>query len=142
MPYGQRLDLESELQQTEQSWRGSQDSYVSMAVAAAKTLHQVRSSAKVFVHREDYDDALNIAACALSRLMPIYRLGVDGQRVKLAAASLRTARFERGATRLRSANGRLIEDLSVKRSDAILAIPLIMSAGLPFCFALVPDTAH
>jgi hypothetical protein len=130
MPDGQRLDLEAERLQTEQSWRRVQDDYVRMAVAAARIFHQVRGSAKVFLSRDDYDDALNIAASALSRLMPIYRLGVDGLRVELAPIDLRTERFARGATQIRCRDRGLIENLSVQRSHTDSAIPLILRAGL------------
>ena len=137
MPDNQRFDLEAERLQTEQSWRSMHDNYVWMALAAATIFHQVRGNARPFVSRNDYDEALNIAASALSRLMPIYRLGVGGLREEIPPPDLRTERFARGATQIHCGDGSLIEDLYVQRSDAVSAIPFVMRAGLPLAYLLI-----
>jgi hypothetical protein len=134
MPDGQQVDLEAKRLQIEQSWRGMHDNYVGMPVAAAKIFHEIRGSAALFVSQDEYEDALNIAASALSRLMPVYGLGAGGLKVELAPIDLRTERFAHGATQVRCGDGSLIENLYVQRSHAASAIPLVVRAGLPFVF--------
>ena len=67
----------------------------------------------------DYNDALNIAASALSRLVPLFNARADGVRaviaVDLTRAALRPWRHERSA------------------------VSLIKRAGLPFSFAILPE---
>jgi hypothetical protein len=54
--------------------------------------------------------------------------------------NLVTQRFALGATQLRSAEGHVITNLSVQRSDMLFALSIVKRAGLPFSFALLaPD---
>lgn len=132
----QRLSLEVERLRTEQLWRAILGEHVPMSVAAATTFHQVHGTTKAIVTRKDYDDALNIAAGALSTLVPVYTL--DGRRSRRELMiNLVTQRFALGATQLRSTDGNVVDGLSVQRSDLLFALSIIRRAGLPFSFALL-----
>lgn len=132
----QRLSIEVERLRTEQLWRAILGEHVPMSVAAATTFHQVHGTTKAIVTRKDYDDALNIAASALSTLVPVYAL--DGPRSRREVMiNLVTQRFALGATQLRSSDGNVVDGLSVQRSDLLFALSIIRRAGLPFSFALL-----
>lgn len=134
-----RLEVEAERATAELQQRGG-DTYMPLAVAAAITFHQVHHSTKAIVTRQDYDDALSIAAAALSRLIPIYSLR-DPRLGRVAIkVDLTKAQFARGATQLRSADGTDTE-LSVARRDLVAALSLIKRTGLPFSFALRKDVS-
>jgi hypothetical protein len=53
--------------------------YLPLHVAAAITFHQAYGAKNAVISRSDYDDALNIAAAALSRLMHVYTLRSPGK---------------------------------------------------------------
>ena len=110
------------------------DAYYPLPAAAAITFHQVHRNATAIVSRRDYDDALSIAAAALSRLVSIYTLRDPREgRVKVAV-DLATARFALGATQLRSSK-ETIDELWVSRGEMLSAMSLIKRTGLPFSFA-------
>jgi DNA-directed RNA polymerase subunit K/omega len=127
-----QFNLEAERLRIEELWHDIKDHYAGLAVAAARTFHQAQQARAVLVDRDDYHEALNIAATALSRLIPIYGRGLDGLRVKVAPIDFGTQRFARGATEILSADGSSIDNLSVLRSEAVSAIPFILRAGLTF----------
>ncbi len=132
MPNTPQFNLEAERLRMEQLW-DSIKVHAALPLAAAKAFQQAHPARPVFlIDQDDYDEALNIAASALSRLIPIYVMGIDGQRVKVPPIDLRVQRFVRGATEIRSADGRSIDNLSVLRSDAVSAIPFVVRAGLSF----------
>ena len=113
------------------------NTFIPLAVAAAITFHQVQGNARAIVSRQDYDDALGIAAAALSRLVSIYTT-LDPREGRVAVpVDLTKQHFVHGATELRSADGSSMRDLSVQRGEMLSAISLIKRAGLPFSFALL-----
>jgi hypothetical protein len=119
------------------------ESHVPLPVAAAITFHQVHRNTKAIISRDDYDDALNIAAVALSRLITLFCLVDPREGRTPVVADLTKQHFARGATELRCHDGQpTVRDLSVKRSDMLSAISLIKRIGLPFSFAItaVQDT--
>jgi ribosomal subunit interface protein len=116
--------------------RDSTDTYVAMSVAAAITFHQAHGNTRAIISRRDYDDALGIAAAALSRLIPIYTLRDPSEGRVRVVADLTRQRFARGASELHGTDGSSVGALSVVRSDLISAISLIRRTGLPFSFAL------
>lgn len=130
-----RLSLEVERLRTEQLWRSIVGEHVPMSVAAATTFHQVHGTTNAIVTRKDYDDALNIAAGALSSLVPVYTRDAGGKWVEIAI-NLVTQRFAIGASQLRSASS-VIDNLSVQRSGMLFALSIVKRAGLPFSFALL-----
>ena len=135
------VDLQFEQARTEDLVAKSfAEGHVPLPVAAAMTFHQVHGNAKAIISRDDYDDALNIAAVALSRLVTLFRL-VDAREGRTpVVADLTKQHFARGATELRCHDGQpTVRDLSVKRSDMLSAISLIKRIGLPFSFAMLPE---
>jgi hypothetical protein len=134
----QRVSLEVERLRAEASWRADRADYMSLSVAAAIAFHQAHGNTKAIVTFEDYNDALNIAACALSRLIPILTLKTPREGRTAISIDLAHQRFSFGATRLVGNDGTTLTDLSVRRADLLAALKLIKRAGLPFSFAFVP----
>ena len=125
--------LEVEAERTTALLQSGHDHYVPLAVAAAIAFHQAHGSTKAIVSRDDYDDALNLAGAALSRLLTIYVLRDARQGRVPLAIDLTRSRFARGATELRVGLETLCE-LSVSRHDLLAALALIKRAGLPLMF--------
>lgn len=91
-----RVNLETERLRVDASWRAQGAEYVALPVAAAIAFHQAHRSTKAIVTVEDYDDALNIAASALSRLIPILVVN-ESQSVPVTLdVDLARQRFSRG----------------------------------------------
>jgi hypothetical protein len=130
--------LEQERQQTEELLQNARDAYVTLSVAAATAFHQAHGNTRAIVTRQDYEDALSIAAAALSRLIPLYTLRDPREGRVSVAVDLVHQRFQRGATELRGDDGSTTGALSVKRSDLVSALSLIKRAGLGFSFAFPP----
>jgi ribosome-associated translation inhibitor RaiA len=125
-----RVDLMHDRLQTDEVLKSFLEGFVPLPVAAATTFHQAHGNSKAIVSRQDYDDALNIAAAALSRLIPIYliRDPLEG-RIALAF-DLTKQHFARGATELRFHGGTApLRDLSIRRSDLLSALSLIKRNG-------------
>ncbi|HZM34451.1 MAG TPA: hypothetical protein VFC18_08135 [Burkholderiales bacterium] len=127
--------LEQEKQRTEDLLQNASDAYIPLAVAAALAFHQAHGNTRAIVNRRDYDDALNIAAAALSRLIPLYTLRAPRQGRVPVAVNLVHQRFQRGATELHGDDGSVMRALSVRRSDLVSALSLVKRAGLGFAFA-------
>ena len=132
-----RLDIEAQRASEQLRQRGD-DLYLPLSVAAAITFHQVHRSTKAIVTRHDYEDALSIAAAALSRLMPIYAMRDPRKGREPIKVDLTRAQFARGATELRATED-TIGELSVSRHDLVPALSLIRRTGLPFSFAVRKD---
>lgn len=115
----------------------AQDSYVPLAVAAAITFHQVHGDTRAIISRRDYNDALDIAAAALSCLIPIYTLKDPCEGHVPLAVDLTRMRFARGATLLCCKDGTSFGRLSITRAALLNAISAIKRAGLPFSFAVM-----
>lgn len=137
-PQGEYLSLEVEQLRTANLWRSITEQRVPMAAAAAMTFHTAHAGARAMVSRRDYDDALGLAASALSRLLPVYTVGaITGKRVEVRV-NLLTHRFALGATQLRARDGSgAVEPLLVQRGDLQFALSIVKRAGLPFGFALL-----
>jgi hypothetical protein len=116
----------------------STDAYYPLPTAAAITFHQVHRNTTAIVSRRDYDEALGIAAAALSRLISIYTLRDPREGRVAIAVDLTKARFVLGATQLRSSE-ETIGELWVSRGEMVSAMSLIMRTGLPFSFAEARD---
>ena len=108
--------------------------YLPLHVAAAITFLQTYGGKNAVISQSDYDDALNIAAAALSRLMHVYTLREPREGRVVLAVDLTEARFARGATELRNSH-ETIGELSVTRNELVSALSLIRRTGLPFAFA-------
>lgn len=124
------FSFEEQAARIQEMWRMG-EAFVPLPVAAAIIFHQAQGSTEAIATRQDFDDALNIAASALARLIPIH--ASDRQRTALHVDLSRQS-FMRGATELRSSDGTVIENLCVKRADALRAIAIVRGRGLPFSF--------
>ena len=126
-----RLDYEAQRARLEEFWRGAgRDAFVPLCVAAAVTVRVHGDPQPVFTQR-DYSEALNIAATALSRLVPVYT-SIDSRHARAALVlDLAKQAFVHGATQLRSEDGTTISDLSVRRSDVVRAVSLLPRLDVP-----------
>ena len=138
MPDERKLHLEAERLNTEELWRTYQAAQVPLAVAAAIAFHQVHGTTKAIVTRADYNDALNIAAAAISRLIPIYFSNDPRQGRAALPVDFTKARFMRGATELSFVDGSAIRGMTVLRAEFSSALSLIKRTGLAFSFAALP----
>ena len=125
--------LEAEAERATALLQSAHDYYVPLPVAAAIAFHQAHGSSKAIVSRDDYDDALNLAGAALSRLVTIYVLHDARQGRVPLTIDLTSSRFARGATELHLAAAS-VSELSVSRHDLLAALALIKRAGLPLMF--------
>jgi hypothetical protein len=118
--------------------QGAHDLYLPLPVAAAIAFHQSQGNTRAIITRQDYDDALNLAAAALSRLITIYVLRDPREGRVPLAVDLTKSQFVRGATKLRTGNETQGE-LSVARRELLSALSLIKRAGLPLMFGKPKD---
>ena len=129
------VSLEAERARAEELFEIARGPYVGLAIAAASAFHKVHRDAQGFISRRDYDNALDIAAASLSRLVSIYTLQDSGEGWVAVSIDFARQRFANGATEVRCSDGRSITRLSVRRSDALSAISLVKRTGLPFSFS-------
>jgi signal transduction histidine kinase len=104
--------------------------YIALAVAAAISFHQVHRNTKAIVTRGDYDDALNIAASALSRLIPIYVLRDSREGKVPLSIDLANDRFAHGATELHHNDGTIAGNLHVRTPEFHSALALLKRGGV------------
>ena len=131
MPRHERpFSFEEENARIRELWRASQEAFVPLPVAAAITFHQAHGSTRAIATRADFDDALNIAATALARLIPLYAPHASHP----LAVDLARQAFARGATELRSAADAPVRELRVRRADLLEALAVIRARGVPFSF--------
>ena len=133
-----RVDLEVEMARTSAMLKTLENRFVPLAVAAAIAFHKARGNTRAIVDRHDYDEALNIAAAALSRLLTIYELE-DPQRGRMPRlVDLTRERFARGATEVMHDGRTVARELSVRFGDLQSAVTAIKRAGVPFGLAAMP----
>jgi signal transduction histidine kinase len=125
-----RIDLAAEVLRAQEASRDRQAPYLPLSVAAAIAFHQAHGSTKAIVTRADYNDALNIAASALSRLIPILTLRDPREGRVAISVDLVRQRFARGATELRHDDGTRSSKLSVKTSEFRSALSLLKRSGI------------
>lgn len=132
--------MPEELGRADQEWRISQEGFVSLPAAAAIVFHQAQGrSARAVASASDHDDALNIAASAISRLVDIYMTDEATHARTPTRLDLLTGKFVRGATEFRRNDGSSVHAMSVKRTDLTSALSLIRRVGIPFGLALEAD---
>jgi len=99
---------------------------VPLCVGAAFTFHRTRRSADASLSPIEYAQALDIAAAALSRLVPIY--AAHGR----AAIDLARQRFRGGAAELLGEDGSILASLSIERGDVLPALLKIERLGVEY----------
>jgi hypothetical protein len=118
-------------------WRFGRESFIALPAAAAVVFRQVRGhSLRTAASLEDVNDALNIAASALSRLIEIYVLDEVAHTRAPMKLDVVSGKFVRGASQFQRDNGSTIDAMSVKRADLASALSLISRAGIPFGLAI------
>ncbi len=119
-----------------EEWRIGQETFVPLSLAAATAVQEAQADTPAITSSSDYDNALNTAAAALSRVATIYTLDKQTSRLMPLSVNLIGEKFRRGATELRNDNGTTITSLTVKQADLATAIRSIKSAGIAFGPAL------
>ena len=129
--------MTDELGRADHEWRIGQESFVALSVAAAMAFHQAQGRSTAAIDSvEQHDDALNIAASALSRLLAIYTVD-EGTRERVATKlDVLSGKFARGATEFRRSNGGVVTSMTVRRGDLASALSLIRRVGIPFGLAI------
>lgn len=125
------VDLDAERARVAQAWNASQAPRVTLSVAAAFTFHQAHRNGKAQLSDSGYAGALDIAAAALSALLPIYVADGAGQPVALHI-DLARHRFRGGAAELQCADGRILAPLAIVRNDVLRALTTIEASGIEF----------
>ena len=124
------VSLDLERARIEQELQHMPDGRVPLPVAAAGAMHLVCRNTHDIIARSDYDNALNLAAVAISRLVPVFAVAADPRRVEEAISiDITGERFANGATELLRRDGRKITRLFIRRSDMLSAMALIRRTG-------------
>ena len=125
------VDLRHDCDLIEQTWSRSQTSWVPLSVAAAFTFHQTRRNVVNLLFPEEYANALDIAAAALSRLIPIYT--PDGLGVPVPVPiDLASQKFRGGAAKLQCADGTVFSPLDIVRQDLLPALVAVERANIDY----------
>jgi hypothetical protein len=130
--------LEVEAERNNELLTRTADYYLPLCVASAVAFHQAHGNTKAIVSRQDYDDALNIAAAALSRLLTVYVLRDPRAGREALVVDLTRSHFAHGGTELKSLE-ETVGELSVARRELVSALSLIKRTGLAFSFAATKD---
>lgn len=139
--YNDLVDLEQERERSGHLLQRLDHGLVALPLAAAVTLHQMHGPSRALVTRSEYDDALDIAASALSRLVEILTCANGSVEARVVPVDLTRQRFSRGASQLRGIDGRSVDRLFVWRGELLAAIPVVRRAGPLFSFAIAPRAA-
>jgi hypothetical protein len=98
--------------------------FLPLPAAAALTFHRTCRIGEVRLSSMEYNGALDIAAAALSRLVPIFTL--DGEDMPVAVAvNLAQQRFRGGAREVLRADGTVLSPLGMVRGDLPRALETI-----------------
>lgn len=95
-----------------------------LPAAAALTFHRTCRIGEDRLSSIEYAGALDIAAAALSRLVPIYTLDGEGMPVTVAV-DLALQRFHGGAREVLRADGTVLSPLGISRGDLPRALATI-----------------
>ena len=116
--------------------------FVALPIAAAMAFQQAQGARGEPVgSASDNDDALNIAASALSRLLAIYMSDeVTRTRIQVKL-DLAGGKFVRGASGFQRRDGSLVSGMAVRRGDLSAALALIERAGISFNLAMIEPVA-
>jgi hypothetical protein len=128
------VDLRRECEQVRKLWHGSADAHVPLPLAAALAFHEAHGSATV-VPQVEYEDGLDMAAAALSRLVTIYAIDECTRLPVSAHFDLGTGKFRHGATTYELTDGTTMTPLLVARDHLETAVDLIRATGIPFQLA-------
>ncbi|MGA7984066.1 MAG: hypothetical protein WCA01_02680 [Burkholderiales bacterium] len=125
------VDLRHEREQVEEIWARSLAPWLALPVAAAFTFHQTRRNVANLLTPAEYANALDIAAAALSCIIPIYTPDECGVPVPLPI-NLAQQRFCGGASGVQRADGAIVAPLSVLHGDVLPALVAIERSGIDY----------
>ena len=125
------VDLREDRTRVARQWRGARAPSVPLAVAAAFTFHRTCRIADELLLHVEYNIALDIAAAALSRLLPIFTVDGSGEPVAVAI-DLARQRFRGGGAEVVHADGTMIAPLSIDRGDLPRALTTIGRTRLEY----------
>jgi hypothetical protein len=128
------VDLRKDSEQVRDAWRSSDEPHVPLSLAAALAFHEAHRAGEAFIAQPDYDDALDMAAAALSRVVDIYAVDARTGQPAPVQLSLRAGRFADGGSAYRRRNGETVTSLVVRREHVRRAMRLVSAAGIPFHF--------
>ena len=129
--------MTDELGRADHEWRIAQESFVALSVAAAMAFHEAQGRSTAAIDSpEQHDDALNIAASALSRLLTIYTVDEATRQRVATKVDVLNGKFTRGATEFRRRDGAVVSTMTVRRGDLTSALSLIRRVGIPFGLAI------
>ena len=128
------VDLRKDAQQVRDTWRSSNDPHVPLSLAAALAFHEAHRAGQAFITEPDYDDALNMAAAALSCVVHIYAIHPRTAQPVTVDLSLRSGRFADRGSAYRRYNGQSVTSLVVRREHISSVMGMISAAGIPFHF--------
>ena len=116
--------------------RITQQQFMPLSVAAAIAFQHAQRGTKAIASPSDYIEALDMAANALARLIPIYTMdeGLHA-RVTVDVEQL-PGEFARGATEYVCRDGSRFTGLSVVRGDLTSALSFMRRVGPTLAFAL------
>ena len=134
MPSDQ-VDLRKDGERIRRAWLATDAPHAPLHLAAALAFHEAHGGVDAVVPRLDYDDALNLAAAALSRLLTLYTLDEQTRRPVPVRLSLANGRFRQGAVVYEQReSSRTVTSLVVHREQLPAAIAVIRATGLPLHF--------
>jgi len=128
------VDLRRDCEQVKKVWRSCVDVHVPLPLAAALAFHEAHGSVTV-VPQLEYEDGLDLAAAALSRLVTIYALDNGTRQPVPGHFDLGAGKFRHGASVYELADGSTMTPLVVQRAHLAPAVALIGSTGIPFQLA-------
>ena len=125
------VDLRQDRVRVARLWDTSPASHVPLPVAAAFAFHYTRRSVEEALSEEEYAGALDIAAAALARLVPLYALDGQGEPVAVSV-DFAKQRFSGGAAGVLNADGSILAPLAVVSSDVLPALATIERSGIEY----------
>ena len=128
------VDLRQDREHIVSLWRSADGSLVPLPLAAAHVFHEIHEPRQPVVPRPEYEDALNLVAAALSRIVEIYRAGGHAEYGVTVVLQLGAGRFRNAATRYEKHDGEVVELLAVRRQHVVDALPQLKAAAIPFRF--------
>jgi hypothetical protein len=132
-PAGEAIvSLDLERARVEQILQNAVGRRVPLAIAASSAIHMVSRNTHDMIARGEYDHALDIAAAAISRLVPVFALAHPCEGEEALQIDITRERFANGATELRRGDGQRITALFIRHSDMLSALSLIKRTGLLF----------
>ena len=136
------VDLRKDQERVYTAWHADDKPHVPLALAVAKTFHDLELPFQGKVARLEYEDAMNLVAAALSRVVPIYTHAPDSETLVHAGASLANGRFRSGGSIFEARSGEALAPLVVRRDHLPAAVEAVKAVQLPFHFApTVPERA-